>query len=335
LVYFGLEIPDTEMKIKVKMKSKLIFIIVLGCCWLPVFGQNPANFKSVLPSTTDPEINTFDTPQGVYFNPTVKSQNKLLVFIPGTNGNGMGAKLFSQTAADEGFHVVVLSYPSSVAATVCHAQTDENCFENFRREIIEGQDLSPLIEVNRANSIENRLQKLLIYLRSKFAGENWGQYLSDKNEISWGKLILSGQSQGGGHAPLMAKSHKISRVIMFSAPKDYDKNGNKPAKWLGEGATPLKSYFAFNHQQDKQGCDFVQQLEILKTLGLFQFGKPVDIEKQGPPFNHSRILITNYPGTTLTSIEAHTSLMGDGRTPLDRDGNPYFKTVWIYLLTGE
>lgn len=317
------------------MKSKLIFVIVLYCLNLSIFGQNIPNFKTVLPSATDSEINTFDTVHGVYFNSSAKSKNKLVVFIPGTNGNGMGAKLFSQVAANEGFHIISLSYPSSVAATICKPQNDENCFENFRLEIIEGKDLSSLIEVNRANGIENRLQKLLIYLKKNFASENWGQYLTEKGEINWEKLILSGQSQGGGHAPLMAKFHKVSRVIMFSSPKDYDTKHSKPAKWYSEGKTPLKNYFAFNHKQDKQGCDYTEQLEILKTLGLYQFGEPVDVDKTAPPFNNSRILITDYPGTPLTSSEAHTSLMGDGRTPIDKDGVPYFKPVWIYMLEAE
>ncbi len=316
------------------MKRNLILVAVFFCLSLNVFGQTMPNFKMVLPSLTDSEINTFDTVHGVYFNPSVKSKNQLVVFIPGTNGNGMGGKLFAQVAADEGFHVVSLSYPTSIAATICHSQNDENCFENFRREIIEGKDLSTLIEVNRANSIENRLQKLLVYLKKNFASENWGQYLNNDDEINWEKLILSGQSQGGGHAPLMAKFHKVSRVIMFSAPKDWDRTNNKPAKWYGEGATPLKNYFAFNHKQDKQGCDYPQQLEILKTLGLYQFGEPADIDKTAYPFNNSRILITDFPGSPINSLEAHTSLMG-GKTPLDKDGIPLFKPVWIYMLTAE
>jgi hypothetical protein len=317
------------------MKIKAIFVVVFGFFCLTAAGHVRASSKTIQPSLTDPEINTFDTPHGVYFNPSAKTRNKLVVFIPGTNGTGLGGKLFAETAANEGFHVVSLSYPSSVPATVCHAQADENCFENFRREIIEGNDLSPLIVVNRANSIENRLQKLLIYLTKDFENEGWGQYLNAANEIRWEQLILSGQSQGGGHAPLMAKDHRVSRVIMFSAPKDYDRASNKAAGWYGEGKTPLKNYFAFNHIQDKQGCDYDQQLENLKTLGLFAFGEPVDVDKSTPPFKNSRILITDYPGKPLSSVEAHTSLMSDGRTPLDKDGVPYFRPVWIYLLTAD
>ena len=317
------------------MKFHLMLLVIFGFLFLNIFGQEIPNFKPVLPNATDSEINTFDTAHGVYFNPSVKAKNKLVVFIPGTNGTGLGGKTFAQVAANEGFHVVSISYPSSIAATSCHSQNDENCFENFRREIIEGKDLSSLIDVNRANSIENRLQKLLVYLKKNFATENWEQYLTKNEEINWEELILSGQSQGGGHAPLIAKSHKVSRVIMFSAPKDWDRANNKPAKWYGEGKTSLKNYFAFNHIQDKQGCDYNQQLDNLKILGLFAFSEAVDVDKTTPPFKNSRILITDYPNKPLTSIEAHTSLMSDGRTPVDKDGLPYFKPVWIYMLTAE
>lgn len=317
------------------MKNNFLILATICLFVFNIFGQQNPNFKTVRPSLTEAEINTFDTGHGIYFNPAVKSKNKLLVFIPGTNGTGLGGKLFAQVAAEEGFHVVSLSYPTSIAATICHSQNDENCFENFRREIIEGNGLSQLIEVNKANSIENRLQKLLIYLKNNFKKENWERYLTKNKEINWENLILSGQSQGGGHAPLMAKSHKVSRVIMFSAPKDWDRNHNRPAKWYGEGKTPLNRYFSFNHIRDKQGCDYEQQLKNLKKLGSFAFGEPVDVDKTAAPYNNSRILITDYPNQPLTSIEAHTSLMSDGRTPLDNNGMPYFKSVWIYLLTAK
>jgi hypothetical protein len=61
----------------------------------------------------------------------------------------------------------------------------------------------------------------------------------------------------------------------------------------------------------------------------------VDVDKIAPPFKNSRILITDYPNKPVTSMEAHTSLMGDARTPLDANGVPRFKPVWIYMLTAK
>ncbi len=316
------------------MKS-LFFIVCVLAVTVNIYAQTTQPAQQVMPSATDPSIDSFDTPHNAYFTPSVKSKNELVVFLPGTGGSGRGGVLFSQTASELGFHVVSLSYPSSIPAAICQSETDENCFENFRLEIITGQDKSALIEVSRANSIENRLHKLLMYLREKNGREGWGNYLTDKNEIKWEKLVLAGMSQGGGHAPLMAKYHRVSRVVMFGAPKDYDAKNNRPAKWYGNGKTPLDRFFAFNHKQDRQGCDFPQQLEILRTFGLYKFGEPVDVDSVVSPYNYSHILITNFPGREVSSAEAHTSVFSDPVTPKDEIGLPLFQPVWTYMLTAK
>jgi hypothetical protein len=318
------------------MKMKILSMAFVVLIAIDVCGQQPKGSVLILPSATDPAINTFDVTHAVYFNPAVKSRNKLVVFLPGTGGGGTkGPVLFSQAASDLGFHVISLTYPSAIAASICQTDSDEDCFENFRQEIITGQDRSSLIDVNKANSIENRLQKLLVYLGQNKAKEGWGRYLTNKNEIKWDDMILTGLSQGGGHAPLIAKYHRVSRVIMFSAPKDYDVKNKRPAKWYGKGATPTSRFFSFVHIQDRQGCDYPQQLEILRTMGLYEFGEPADIDKTPFPYNNSHILITNYPGKEVTSGEAHTSVMTDLRTPRDQNGVPLFKPVWIYMLTAK
>ena len=87
-------------------------------------------------------------------------------------------------------------------------------------EIITGEDRSGLISVNRANSIENRLLRLVMYLKANRPGEGWDSFLANGKELKWENIVLTGQSQGGGHAPLMAKHRKVARVIMYSSPKD-------------------------------------------------------------------------------------------------------------------
>ncbi len=314
---------------KIVLQLFLVLVAVAG-----IHGQQRNEPQLVLPSATDRAIDTFDTPHRAYFNKQVKSRKQLVVFLPGTGGDGRGGRLISETAADLGFHAVSLSYPSSIAATICHRENDAgSCFEKFRLEIITGEDRSALISVNKANSIENRLQKLIMFLKAKNPSDGWDNYLTGKNELKWENIILTGQSQGGGHAPLMAKHRKVARVIMYSSPKDYDVQKGRPAAWYGKGKTPLDRFFSFNHMQDKQGCNYVQQLEILKSLGSYEFGEPVDVDKTAPPYKNSRILITNHPGTEITSLEAHTMIMGDGRTPMSSDGVPLFRAVWVYMLT--
>ena len=57
-------------------------------------------------------------------------------------------------------------------------QLHGECQWKVRREIITGVDTSPLVDVNAANSIVNRLEKLLSYLGAYYPKEGWGQYLS-------------------------------------------------------------------------------------------------------------------------------------------------------------
>ncbi len=312
-----------------------MILLVTGSITDLAVGQEAIEPRLVTPSATDKAIDAFDTPHRVYLSKKAKQRKQLVVFLPGTGGDGRGGRLISQTAADLGFHAVSLSYPSSIPAALCQRETDAACFENFRMEIITGEDRSGLVSVNRANCIENRLLKLVIHLNSSNPNEGWDSFLTNGKELRWENIVLTGQSQGGGHAPLMAKHRRVARVIMYSSPKDYDVRGGRPAAWYAAGKTPIDRHFSFNHKQDKQGCDYAQQLEVLRSMGSYKFGEPVDVDVSAPPYKSSRILVTNYPGTEITSAEAHTMIMGDGRTPKGADGVPLFKPVWTYMLTKE
>jgi hypothetical protein len=95
----------------------------------------------------------------------------------------------------------------------------------------------------------------------------------------------------------------------------------------------LSGFFTFNHELDKQGCDFEEQMQICRTMGLESLGGPVSVDKEKPPFKKSRILTTNFEGSPTESVRAHTSVIGDAVTPKDKYGVPVFKAVWTYMLT--
>ena len=155
-------------------------------------GASPSALK---PSDTDKTITQFDDPHLVYFNRSATPRNELLIFLPGTNGKPGGTGLFCQTAADLGYHVLALAYPTSVAATAVRNEQDPKAFENFRLEIIEGRDLSTFVSVDRTNSIENRLLKALQHLAKTEPTRGWSQFLTAKGEIEWPKVAVSGHSQ--------------------------------------------------------------------------------------------------------------------------------------------
>ena len=125
---------------------------------------------------------------------------------------------------------------------------------------MERGDRDTRVTVNRAASIVNRLVMLIRWLAKERASEGWGQFLT-QGEIAWPKVALAGHSQGGGHAQLIAKDHRVARVVVMGSPKDYNLRHARPAAWYGGGETPPSRMFAIIHAQDTQAISYAQQLE--------------------------------------------------------------------------
>ena len=291
------------------------------------------NGIAIVPSATDPQIKFFNTPHYLYVERDIvvahqpklpPDRHELLLWLPGTKGQGEGPVAFCELAARIGYRVVVLMYPNDIAAMVCQGDRDPGAFEAFRLAILEG-GTTPHVAVSRTDSIENRLVKLLLYLKENRADEHCEQFLDPEGGIKWNAVAVAGQSQGGGHAALLGIKHRVARVICTGAPKDYSLALDRPAAWYGEtSATPKGSFFTFNHQQDgKNGCTFEQQMKNVQALQLDEFGAPVDVDREPYPYRGSRILTTNCP-----TQNPHASVIvtpNAGR----------FQRVWFYMLTAK
>ncbi len=289
----------------------------------------------ILPSLTDPRIKGFDTPHYVYVNREIvvfkkadlpADRRQLLVWLPGTGGKGDQQAGFCRAAANLGYHVITLMYPNDLPASVCANDKELAAFENFRLAIIGGGQTGR-ISIPRAESIENRLEKLLGYLEEKRPAEKWGQFLDIDGHPLWESIAIGGLSQGGGHAALIGVKHRVARVICAGSPKDYSVALGQPAAWYSDpSATPKARFFSFNHLRDRQGCTPKQQMENLKALGLDQFGPAVNVGREAAPYRHSRILVTDFGPPDIKSLEAHGSVIAT------RDAG-IFTNAWSYLLT--
>jgi len=278
----------------------------------------------ILPSATDTAINSFSG-QGylhfVYFDKATVKPDQLLVFLTGTNGRGEGPKGFNEFAASLGYRVINLIYPDNFSLSRYQRSEDMENYARGREEIITGKDLSEQIHVNRANSIENRLYKLLVDLNRRFPKRGWSAFYNNKTgEIIWDKITLAGQSQGGGHAAFIAKQHKVARVLMFGSPKDYSVRYNKAPAWISEATeTPLNRYFSFVHSKDDHNaCTYSQQQEIWRAFGLYKFGNEADVDKDVPPYHHVRLLTSTRPQPV-----PHVAPIRDIA----------YKAAWQYMLT--
>jgi hypothetical protein len=286
--------------------------------------------RQIRPSDTDSLIATFNTDSNyVFLNMSLPAKNILVVHLPGSFGEPKRSTLFGTLAADLGFHSIGLMYPNiPTVGSFCTNSADIGCFEDVRREIVEGIDYSTNISISSQECILSRTKKLLIYLNTNYPNENWGQYLDINNNLDYSKIIFSGHSQGGGHAAIIAKYYPIKRAICFSSPKDWRNIPDAPPLWLSGGnwQTPTSAIYSFNHVLDEHTN---HQLEIWDSLGLNSFGIPVNVDSFSTPYNNTRQLTTSY---NVPAGDDHGCTVQDNKTP-KISNIPVFIPVWTYMLT--
>jgi hypothetical protein len=292
------------------MRSVLLLMVLAG----------PAIAGEILPSATDSNITS---PNDVHevFTPAGKGNGKLLVFLPGTHGKPENVKLFLAEAARVGYHVIGLDYPDSEAAGSC--RRDLACYAPFRAAIIDGSDAKSPIKISAADSITNRLTKLLATLQKQSPDAGWGAYL-DKTGLVYKQIAFAGLSQGGGHAVFIAKRHEVARVIMFSSVTDAA--GTTPATWITDkSATPIDRFYGFDHDSD---FAHAKVMANWTALGLDKLGRRTSVDGAHRPFK------THELSTSVAQPDgrhAHASVIGDRATPMDHDV-PVYLEAWDALL---
>jgi hypothetical protein len=295
---------------------RIAFLLFLS---MPVFA---AETHVVRPAESDPRIDGNAAAHIALVDRTARSNGLLLVHLPGTGDSPDGSQSFVREAARDGYHAIALSYENATAVGVL-CKDELSCFERVRMEILDGEDRTPLVSVRRANSIEHRLLSLLAFLAKKFPDEKWDAFV-DKGMIKWSAVAFSGHSQGGGEAAVIAMVHSVTRVLMFGAPVDSGSIGPTSADWLRKPhATPIDRYFSFNHVRDPY---FVRISTNLKTLAVP--GPP--IYATDPAYGATHQLVTE-----VQTDGPHGSVVRDGITPVDKNGEPIFTRVWNYMLTAK
>jgi hypothetical protein len=307
-----------------------IFLVVFCSTGFSVTTEKQNIVKlEVSPSVTDPKIRDKGTKHFVYVDNDVSELNKLFVFFPGT---GAPPRLYTkilETAAEQGYHAIGLVYENeeTVNYDICTPQnvkTDPDCHSNVRLEILDGKDRSPFVNVDRANSIENRLIKLLEYLQQNQSQEKWNRFLSN-GQLRWDLLALSGHSQGGGHAAIVGKIHKCDRIVLFSSPE--------PAAWTTEASkTPAHLYFGLVHQEED-----IYRAVVFAWQRLRIPGAPVSADTQVSTLQSHQLVTSVKPiGPKRRGLpNYHGCVVANPFTPLDQNGIPILRHLWIYLLPSD
>ena len=288
---------------------------------------------SVAPQATDPAIDQALDRHYVWLDTTARSNHKLFVFMSGMGQHPAMFQRVPEEAARLGYHVIGLMYPNSVSiATVCGGQPDPNtCYEKVHLEILDGVDRSPFVNVNQANSIVNRLTKLLQFLADSFPDQGWSRFLAG-DEPKWSQIAISGHSQGGGQAAMVAKLHVVARVVLFSSVADSV--GRQAPSWVATHVTPADRYWGLAHDRD----GFFRPIRAgWDSIGMAAFGPAVAPETSAPPYGFTHMLVTDLvPQGGFVGTNAHGSPSNDVKTPLNPDGSCCrLRDAWRYLLTAR
>lgn len=289
--------------------------LALGCVNL----HAQVKVLRIAPEQTDAAIATVHGPHIVVYDPQVASNHRLFVFLVGTGAKAESSLTIDSAFAGWGYRAVSLDYENTVVAASCVHSTDIACFDDYRDEIVTGAQVSPKIIVNRANSILNRLQKLLVYLAQHDPKGGWGEFVTD-GQPDWSRVVIAGHSQGSGHAAYIGKMFRVDRVLMFSGPQDYLDGFEKPAPWQGRAsATPASRYFAFLNVNDP----FNVHNQIANCALLMGLSKPEPLmvgsgkEAQGDQIQGDHQILVN----DLTKGPHGSTL------------RPQFENVWKYMVT--
>lgn len=304
--------------------------------------------RQINATTTDGSItaapSTGEAPH-IAINPSssVDQRGKLLVFLPGTQGRPGQYTYILRAGVSRGFHAIGLNYPNQTAmGALCQVSFDPECYWSARNVVVFGGGTSVTGQspVTKADSIVNRLEKLLAWMQTTYPAEGWGQFVLTNGSVDWSKVILAGHSQGGGHVGVLAKSVALNRAVYFSSPEDWYENTDTPATWPRTRAnvTPADQQYGFGSDDDTLVPNS-HAFTHWDNLGLSKpAAGPVSVDSALAPFSSSRQLRTkqsfNPASTAITlALKYHGVTVVDTSTPLDATGKPLFDTngVWAYL----
>lgn len=287
--------------------------------------------REVIPSMTDPRLSNWDEPHYVCApEDPVLADGRLWVFLPGTGAKPSNYRLLTEHAAKAGLHAICLRYPNdeSVNLQICPFDPDEGCHGDVREEVVNGIDASRHVEVDAANSIVGRLTSLLAAMVLAHPDEGWERFVYPEGVVAWDRIVISGHSQGAGHAAYIAYQHAVDHVVLFAW---VDVRRGQLAPWLveRESATSPDNYYVFWHAEDTRVTRNADLL--LAGLGLAPYRSSVVVDGNSPPYGGSHSLIATAPAPE--GQLPHNAHVVDWALALDEHGEPAYADAWTHLIT--
>lgn len=294
------------------------------------FENEKIILHEIQPHLTDSQIDNWLEPHHVAFHRFLVHRPELFVFLGGSFGKPGQQKLFLKEVVNLGYIFINVNYPNSwTIANLCQNNRNPDCYQKTRNAIIYGQKKGRKIIITRANSIENRLVKLILFLANNIQEIPWLNYLNSNNLPKWQSIIVAGHSQGGGHCAIIAKKNLVARVIMLASPVDYHIKSQNHAPWLSSPPiTSADRFYGFVHFQDP---GYEKIIKAWQLMGLDNYGNLVNVDRTDISRLNSDQLVSNQPPKIKDKF--HGGVINDISTPKTADGTPVYRKIWQYLCT--
>lgn len=253
----------------------------------------------------------------------------LYVHLAGSGGLPENSQALVTFAAVRGYHVLSLAYPNwpSVGERT-GAGGDLLAPGAVRAERLFGVDASPLVDVDPANSVVNRLARLLLHQHANYPLERWDQFLR-AGQPNWARIVVGGHSQGAGHAAYLAQEVTLAGALLFGGPGDFVA-GVGVASWVFRPLRiPSTALYGFVHAQDPNYTLFQGTQAI---LGLDQSGPIQNVDVVPLPALRANRL--NSTRTDIPNSNFHGAVVVDASLPRAADGRIAYADAWQYMLSG-
>jgi hypothetical protein len=260
-----------------------LILVVLSSVYFYLDAAHAQSLK-IMPHETDAAIAQTSPAHWVMRSSQLKNEAPLLVWLSGTNGTPEnGPALFYRTVLDQQFSLIALSYNSTPAVSqVCVNRTLQkmsDCAARFRQQRVWGDAPSSLINDQAQDAIVARLSKLLQHLVKVEPDAHWETYLQG-NQPKWERIVLAGQSQGGGMAAYLAQTRSVAGLIVFSG--GWDKRSQEEiADWYARPSVTAPSrWFATYHLEENNAPIMAKIYQVLgiPSANVFALDRPLSTQ---------------------------------------------------------
>lgn len=306
---------------------------------LKITALGATSFKRI----NSPSDYTVWNAASIILTPSLHHEARLVVFLPGTGAFPDDYSRLLKSAKLAGNYVIGLPYlsqpfPVSQSNTWCTSSFISNpghCNNELHELMLFGEASTnfkgasqDIWNVKPCDSIVSLLNKTLHSVE-------WGKLFLKRNPgasshgIDWEKIIISGHSQGAGHAAYLSYKKEIPAVL-FSGPQDC---GECCSEWLQKMAiqnVPRRAMFHMNEEcgpkpiDPKSECELNLMLTNLRVMGM-----------KGHEFQWNSS--STIPERLKTVINISSPTCEEGRTyhnsvALDKCASENIEHLWIALF---